>query len=342
MQHGIALTAFLLLKLFDDQFYRCCVFFSYLFRPFSLGLIQIPSIKGKASVLQAHLRTFAPAVKSALVEFHKAQCFFILAIQIAAIIVVKNGTLNDSLTPTTLQRLFSNYTLIGGISISGFLPVSFTLLALHRAGIHSWYLVILSDCAFVLSAVTMFKVGDFQISAADGRDLLITNGGVQYPTCGSVNLTAFCINTSDAAYSKTDFTSTQFSYEATGGPGLLFIFIILLLINLDQLGLQRTSKYEGFVKWLLKWLDTFLRTIHWPSNDQSAQHLLAISKDYIYFFIWVWYLIFIGIALADLYYPNNGTNLTPVMSWTFGQIVAITVWAGPLFEFVKLSVRKCW
>ena len=46
-------------------------------------------------------------------------------------------------------------------------------------------------------------------------------------------------------------------------------------------------------------------------------------------------------SLGGLYNPANGATLTPVRSWTVGQIVAITVWAGPLLEFVKLSVRKC-
>ena len=340
MQSGIALSAFLLLKLCDDQFYRWCIFFYYLFYPITVWTVRLPGMKRKASGLQAHMCKYAPTVKSALIEFHKAQCFFIIAIEIAANIVVRKGTLNDSTTPTTLQGLFNNYSLIGSVSISGFIPVTFTLLALHRAGIHSWYLVHLSNCALISAAITMFGVGDFVISSADNRKLMNTNAAGQYPTCGNKNLAAFCLEIDFDTPLDQDLTSMNFGYGSIGGPGLLFSCIILALINLDHLGLQRTSKYKGFVSWLRGWLDAFLQKVHKRKNDRSAQHLLAILKDCLYLCIWGWYLTFIVLSLEGLNYPSNGATLTPVASWTFGQIVAITVWAGPLLEFAKLSVRK--
>ena len=337
MQSGIALSAFLLLKLFDDQFYRLFIFFCCLFPPFGLRLIGPSKIKCKASVLQARLRTYAPAVKSATVEFHKAQCFFILAIELAANMVISEGTLNDSTTPTTLQGLFNNYSLLGGISISGFLPVTFTLLVLHRSGVHSWYLVILSDCALVLSAVTMYRVGDFTISPAERHSLMVTNAAGQYPTCGYKDLTAFCFR---GPYDVTLTSMEAFGSGHIDGPSLLLIFTctILALINLDHLGLQQTSQYERFVRWLLSWVDTFLRRIHKRKDHRSAQHLLAMSKDCLYFYIWVLYVTFIVFSLQTLSYYYF--TLGPAKSWTFGQIVAVTVWAGPLLEFVKLLVRK--
>ena len=337
MQRSIALSAFLLLKLFDDQFYRLFIFFCCFFPPFGLWLIGPSKIKCKASVMQACLRTYAPAVKSATVEFHKAQCFFILAIELAANMGVIEGTSKDSTTSTTLQGLYANYRLLAIVSISGFVPVTFTLLVPHRAGIHSWYLVILSNCALVLSTVTMFKVGDFKISSADWHTLMDTNAAGQYPTCGNKDLTAFCFRGSD-----TTLTSIKaFGSGYIDGPNLLLIFtcIILALINLDHLGLQRTSKYERFVRWLLTWLDTFLRRIHKRKDHRSAQHLLAMSKDCLYFLIWVLYVTLIVFSMQTLW-PYSLTWLSPEKSWTFGQIVAVTVWAGPLLEFVKLLVRK--
>lgn len=337
MQSGIALSAFLLLKLFDDQFYRWSIFFYYLFYPCGLWLNGLPD-QCKASALQAHLRNYAPAIKSATVEFHKAQCFFVLAIELAANMVISEGTLNDSTTPTTLQGLFNNYSLLGSISISGFLPVTFTLLVLHRAGVHSWYLVILSDCALVLSAVTMYRVGDFTISPAERHSLMVTNAAGQYPRCGNKDLAAFCFDSPH----ETDSASMNIGSGSIGGPNLLFTCVILALINLDHLGLQRTSKYEGFVRWLSSWLDAFLLKLHKRKDHRAGQYLLAIWKDCLYFFIWIWYVTFIGFSLQGLYSPSNGATLGPVKSWTFGQIVAITVWAGPLLEFVKLSVREYW
>ncbi|KAM0799141.1 hypothetical protein BDR22DRAFT_856849 [Usnea florida] len=342
MQTAIALSGFLLLKLCDDQFYRWSIAMYYLFWPLGfrwpVGLIYV---KRKASSMQANLCRYSPVIKSSLVEFHKAQCFFILAIEIAANIAVRQGTLNDSVT--TLQGLFNNYSLVGSVSISGFLPVTFTLLALHRAGTHSYYLLILSHCALVLSAITMFSVGDFAISRVDEGKL--TNASFpQYPNCGSRDPTTFCLNVDNDDYgdvaSSTEYlTSMNFGYGTVGGPALLFTCIVMALIDLDYFGLQRTSNYKVFVKWLGTVLERLTRSINDSKRACSTQHLLAVFKDCLYFCIWVWYIIFITISLEGLYYPSNGATLIPVRSWTVGQIVAITVWAGPLFEFVKLSVQ---
>lgn len=339
MQTAIALSGFLLLKLCDNQFYRWSIIFYFLLWPFGFRWpIGLNYVKRKASVLQAHLCTYSPAIKSSLVEFHKAQCFFILAIEIAANITVRQGTLNDDIT--TLQGLFNNYTLVGSISTSGFLSVTFTLLALHRAGMHSYYLLILSHCALILSVITMFSVGDFVVSGAD-KTKLANASSTKYPKCGNLDPTTFCLNVNSEGYGPTEYlTSMNFGYGPVGGPALLFTCIVMALIDLDYLGLQQTSKYKVFVRWLSSWLERWLRSKNKPKSAHSTQHLLAVLKDCLYLCIWGWYIAFISISLIGLYKPANGATLTPVRSWTVGQIVAITVWAGPLFEFVKLSVRK--
>ena len=344
MQTAIALSGFLLLKLCDNQFYRWSIILYYFCWPLGFRWpVGLKYVKRKASIMQAHFCKYSPAIKSSLVEFHKAQCFFILALEIAANIAVKRGTLNDGIT--TLQGLFNNYSLVGSVSISGFLPVTFTFLALHRAGMHSYYLLILSNCALVLSAVTMFSVGDFVISPIDEENL-INASFTQYPKCGSRDPTTFCLNVDHGPYdyvlaSPEYLTSMNFGYGAVGGPALLFTCIVMALIDLDYLGLQRTSKYEVFVRWLSSWLERLLRSKNKPKSTHSTQNSLAIFKDCLYLCIWVWYIIFITISLEGLYNPANGAILLPVRSWTVGQIVAITVWAGPLLEFVKLSIRKC-
>lgn len=338
MQTAIALSGFLLLKLCDNQFYRWSIILYYFFWPLGFRWpVGLKYVKRRASIMQAHLCKYSPAIKSSLVEFHKAQCFFILAIEIAANIALKRGNLNDGIT--TLQGLFNNYSLVGSVSISGFLPVTFTFLALHRAGMHSYYLLILSNCALVLSAITMFSIGDFVISPTDEQNL-INASFTQYPKCGLRDPTTFCLNGGSGYYGDSEYlTSMTFGYGAVGGPALLFTCIVMALIDLDYLGLQRTSKYEAFVRWLSGWLEGLLRSKNKPKSANSSQKSLAIFKDCLYLCIWVWYIVFIMISLEGLYTPANGATLTPVTSWTVGQIVAITVWAGPLLEFVKLSVQ---
>ena len=266
MQTAIALSGFLLLKLCDNQFYRWSIILYYLFWPLGFRWpVGLKYVKRKASSLQAHFCTYSPAIKSSLVEFHKAQCFFILAIETAANIAVRRGTLNDS--TTTLQGLFNNYSLVGSVSISGFLPVTFTLLVLHRAGMHSYYLLILSHCALVLSVITMFRVGDFVVSGADKTKLANASSSTKYPNCGSLDPTIFCLNVDLGGYGPTEYlTSMNFGYGAVGGPALLFTCIVLALIDLDYLGLQRTSKYKVFVRWVSTVLERCFRSKNKPKS----------------------------------------------------------------------------
>lgn len=72
--------------------------------------------------------------------------------------------------------------------------------------------------------------------------------------------------------------------------------------------------------------------LDWPSTMTSAavvsMYLLS-SCLYIY-----WFAVFI----KDLeWFAYNGVD---VHSWSFGQVVAITVWAEPLCEYFHLELRE--
>ena len=309
---------------------------------------QWSDIDQRARKAQTRLRTFPPAIKSGLVEFHKAQCFFILTIATAALVAVRQGSLNED--TISLQGIFNNYSLIGTISIGGFLPVTFILLTLHSAEIQSWYLLTLSIFAVVLSAITMFSVGDFHLSPADLQKLTEATTS-QYPNCGSRDPTTFCLHRGD---DLTSFSASDFSNKASvGGPGLLFSTIILVLLIMDYCGFKKIWIYTTPANWLFGLLEKFSGFIQITTNGgivsnlvprsvHSAQTALHEIQNNIYLIIWGCYFLLILYFMNDLRSPSNGATVDIVKTWTFAQIVAITVWAGPLFEFLKLSVRKYW
>lgn len=61
----------------------------------------------------------------AMVDFQKAQCFFIIPIQAAALIAISAP--DKVLAPTSLQQYSNDLYLLGLVGISGMLPVVFTL-----------------------------------------------------------------------------------------------------------------------------------------------------------------------------------------------------------------------
>ena len=350
MQSGIALSAFFLLKFCDDLLYRSCMLLYCVTWPLWLYLYRVrpnspKAIEQKVSNAQTRLQSYLPIVKSATVEFHKAQCFFMLSIEVAAQIVVKQGSLNQG--TTTLQGLFNNYSLIGSISISGLLPITFTLLSLYTAEIHSWYLIILSICTVAMSVATLFGIGDFNISPSD-MGKLASATSTMYPKCGIRDPTTFCLVLPDNSIA---LTSAKLSQGGVGGSSLLLSLFVLTLLVFDRLRMQNVFgyKYKGFVVERLKAFK-----LEFEKEGTRAPHVVLHAAvkhrrrirwafmECLYAVIWVVYIVLFVKFLKSLTYPGNGAITTPVQAWTFGQIVAITVWAVPLFEFAKLSVGKSW
>ena len=290
---------------------------------------------------RTRLRRFLPALKSATVEFHKAQCFFMLAIDIATQIVLKTGTLNDG--TASLQGLYNNYMLIGSISLSGLLPVSFMLLTLHSVGVRSWYLLSLSSCTIALSAATLFTTGSFNPGPAD---LLRLRNQVSesFPACGSRDPSNYCLQANYAT-----LTSMNMSGGSIGGPILLFTLIVLALIFSDYCGVRSTLSYAWINKWWLQRLKIVSNVVQYPRDPRVHPSLHpsfslplliqapSCTSHCLYFITWSCYFIFWIYYLQSL---KVAASAGLVQTWTFGQIIAISVWAQPLFEYVKLLVRE--
>ena len=346
MQSGIALSAFVLLKLSDKLFYRSIMLLCYATFPLwwwgSVGPATLVSIERKVSTIQDRLRNYAPIVKSATVEFHKAQCFFMLSIVMAAQVVVKQGSLNEG--TTKLQGLFNNYSLIGSISISGLIPVTFTLLSLHTVGIRSLYLLILSTLTVAMSAATLISIGDFNVSRPDIQRVTSSTTD-RYPKCGNNDPTTYCLDLPDG---PTFLTSMRLEKGAVGGSSLLLSLTILTLLMLDRLQ-QTSSPIQRFLARRLEGLGLAVRIFETRTNYRfllwsiKYRHkFLLVSIECLFATIWALYIVLFAYYLSGLTYPSNGAKTTPVKVWTFGQIVAITVWAVPIFEFAKLSVGECY
>ena len=259
-----------------------------------------------------------------------------LAIDIATQIVLKTGTLNDG--SAKLQGMYNNYVLIGSISLSGLLPVSFMLLTLHSLGVCSWYLLSLSTCTVALSAATLFTTGSFNPGPADLMRLRNQISG-SFPACGLRNPSDHCLQTNNIA-----LTSLDIGRGSIGGPILVFTLIILSLIFSDYCGVQDTAIYKWVMEWWLQGPKIVSEPFQYPRHPRAhpyhflrLDHALSYTSHCLYFITWICYLVFWAYYLRSL---KIGASAGIVQTWTFGQIVAISVWAQPLFEYVKLSVRK--
>ena len=374
-----------------------------------------PSRRARAQRFRSQDRTVRlAALTSALVDFHKAQCFFVLAINIAAQVDRAKG----GLQPQSLQQLYNTWVLIKSISIGGYLPVTFTLLTLHLVDQVSWYLLSLTICTVAVAIATLVTIGNFSPSDGDISSVNLassTNGPIP---CGERNPGAWCYvpNSLNSGPDPSD-----------GAYSMLYLCVfVLLLLTAKQLGLdsylsnvcrQKIRKYFPKDRHIERWYSTrrrgfiagwevfrtieqkisehrktkqlrrfFSYHISWkplsqqelsrsgPSRTKSGwftkvtestskklriRGLLAKeaiikmlkvfrSVDWLaasqLFLIVLFYATILGIYIcfftifcSDLaWFASNGVSNT----WSFGQIVAITVWAQPLCEYIHLEIRE--
>lgn len=95
----------------------------------------------------------------ALVDFHKAQCYFSCVIQITALALFReskaaSAAANFSSPADQFNDIFDTPILIV-LATSGLIPVNLVLACIIRYGRHSWYLLILSLITTILATATL-------------------------------------------------------------------------------------------------------------------------------------------------------------------------------------------
>ena len=181
VQTGIALAAFLCTLMLKSGNYHLC-------RALLALRYGWEAAGKKAQWIRVGSRKHLSRLAVALTDFQKAQCFFMLAINIAVQAAIRKG----GLQALSLQQLYDTYVFIKLLAISGYLPITFTLFTLHLIGMVSWYLIILSAWSVALSIVTLVSIGNFDPSQANLADLASSYSSGGPLSCNEIQLSTFC------------------------------------------------------------------------------------------------------------------------------------------------------
>lgn len=175
-------------------------------------------------------RRHEQAIISALVEFHKAQCFFAISIQIAALVFL-HGL--DSISS------FSDAFALLPISTIGYGPVAFVLWILSKYDKVSLYLCILSQCSWALSTVVFWKGHSFNNYATNEvQDIAI-------PSCGrSPNPLVACTNSGDLTGIMWNLNATYYAWW----PLCSFYIIYILLCQFFSSQPRALSRLQHFLR----------------------------------------------------------------------------------------------
>lgn len=107
-----------------------------------------------ARLLQKKVSRHLAILTTTVVEFQETQCFFMLANQAAVIVSSSSGA--KFLEVESVQQLYANLYLSQIITVAGILPVVLITFRLHRAGMNSWYILILSAITIATSNVALY------------------------------------------------------------------------------------------------------------------------------------------------------------------------------------------
>ena len=233
LQIGLAISGFIATVFWRWVFPNGCIIFLALRHGWKVARRSTQRIN---QISRRHLSRLV----AALTDFHKSQCFFMMATNVAALAVIGRGGLD----PQSLQQIYNSWVFLKLISINGFLPITFTLTNLHMVGMLSWYLNILSSLTIILSVATFVAVGKFNPSESEMKNLeqaAASDGPKErnYKRPG-----VFCYNPIDlnstALYGSalgSDSNGRDSSYMAM----IVFCVIIMILLLAHRINLQGTG-----------------------------------------------------------------------------------------------------
>ena len=255
MQAGIVVLAWLLLMFWDFGLFQL-TFCIKLWRHGPQGALKI------AKQRQARYQEHRERITEGLIEFHKAQCFFMFAIQAAAL-AAKHGSF---LEQSSLQQIHNNDAFIDVLSTGGFLPITFVLYALRTVGYRSVYMFILSICTVAVSAGALLTRENFPVPGF---------AGTTYSDCDGVNPVALCLGTNTQPYdygyspfSLSTYTDLDFDYFK-GSPDiglsiapLAYSLVILTLLFFELCNLHQLPLFQRILVWMSQ--------EDWPKLNQPS------------------------------------------------------------------------
>ena len=272
-------------------------------------------------------RKYPAALTLAIVSFHKAQCFFMLATNIAGLIIEIQG----GLAPGSLQQLYNTYIFIKVIAIGGFLPITFTLLNLHMIEQLSWYILILSTVTIAVATATLTITDKAFMPAPEDFNQIVTltySGGP--PSCASQNLIPWCYNPrKDGNYFGFDASSSGSGADDI----LIFCLVTLFLIVVDHFCRSDDPRQRKLNRRILTRLNISPSKPLFP-HAGAVLHFGTMIFHFVFFWLYIYCFYIFG---DDLEWFNENNIYDP--SWGFGQLVAILVWAPSLCDYLWDQIR---
>lgn len=288
-----------------------------------------PDPQGQGAQLQGRLASSKPgaAIVSSLVEFQEVQIYFVAVVQIAALISFNPANPGaGSSNQSSFADAILNSIAVSNIGIYSTFAILLTQCCLQRADMHWWYTFIIMSVTYVL-ALTIFSRNPSLMPPTDG---LWTSfkASAPLPQCGS--------NPSPMTYCNLPY-DTVFSFGGRfGGIGLAaFGTLAWWTLLIDQLAFSIREKLPHVARRLSS-LDRrgifrkVLKSRAWP-------WILSLYWGLVQGLLLWWVVEYVGTLIRVV----SKTSIDNTANWSFGQLIAVTVWAPTIIKLIYFNICKC-
>lgn len=257
-----------------------------------------------------------------LVEFQETQCFFVIAIQIAFILSMSAGP--ELYGAASLYQLGMDIAMTRAVCIGSLVSVNFGLWLVQKTNIKSFYTLLCSSITVFLSIVTFHMASHWsptpdKVALLEDNDALSKCGYHPPPLiwCGP----------------STYFLQDMLVFGLFVATVSLFCFTFChALLELLQVGsLARRHLRDANSNWLqnvyhcINGLLSSLRRTR--SNWKKIFKVLNFCVEAGLFIMGIWSTFII----------TDAVNLD-ASDWNFGQIIAVSIWAPPMFKYLYWSL----
>lgn len=275
-------------------------------------------------------------IVTALIEFHKAQCYFSSVIQVTALSLFHRAKVSIDNPMDTPSNWFDTSVLIV-LATGGLIPINLTFSCLTRYGRQSWYLLNLSLITSTLATATLSAsyyyaarfsdtyannmAYDFSAGRLRGTcdlthpETVVSLSQIVVPLCGNSNL-----------------VNNEMSKEIISNWWTWLVWTNCVVWSFFCLGKKcyDTVALNPYRRLLQDRLQRyrFTRFLSRHHNDYKVWIVIAVIPWSLCFASQFW--------LFAAYFQHSVISF----EWSFGQIIAITVWLPCIIEYVYIEFRK--
>lgn len=271
-------------------------------------------------------------LKVILVEFQEAQCFFMIASQAAMLLATKSNAIFAS---TTIRSLWANNGIAGVVSSAGIFPVVMGMWCLQKMHKMEPWIFVLSVASVIVSEFSLYWTHETpspdQLAPIDYNGWPKSCGGQAPPI-------VYCL---DEFELKNERISLVFFWQVLN-PYCMTMFGLVILLWLQRHIAKMVDVDEICEKALVRLglrsfssQDSTTARFDWGRWLRRLPSLLTFAVESLFF------IAFLGEGVCFGYFDKFG--LIDFNDWSFGQIVAITIWfpVASKYAYLLLCEFSC-